>query len=105
MTRASGVGACFAMLSKTVTSFDIKSISSVLTLGITGLDYAVIFSVGALILLLEYFEEKGECLSVKIERKSSALSFIFMTLSILFFIYFALFRGSYIASEFIYKQF
>jgi hypothetical protein len=53
----------------------------------------------------EYFEEKGECLSVKIERKSSALSFIFMTLSILFFIYFALFRGNYIASEFIYKQF
>lgn len=74
-------------------------------LGLSGIDYSVL-AVGVLLLFAaELCEEKGDALSVRIEKKGTAAVFVATVAAFSVFVLFGLFRGSYIASEFIYKQF
>ena len=59
----------------------------------------------ALIFILELGDELGVRITEKIEQKGNAAVFATVFAAVLFFVVFGIFRGDYIASEFIYKQF
>lgn len=107
ITRAAGVGAALSMLWRTVADFAPSALfdGTLMQLGLSASDYIVIFAGACLIFFAELFAEKGVSISEKIEKKGGAAVFAAAFLLILFFIVFGIFRGDYIASEFIYKQF
>ncbi len=107
ITRADGVGAALAMLKKTFCDFSLSALSSgvLMRLGVKASDYWVIVIGVVLIFILELSGELGVRLTERIEKKGAAAAFIMIFATLLFFIVFGIFRGNYIASEFIYKQF
>ncbi len=107
ITRSSGVHDAIAMIKRVFFDFAPSALNSasLLNLGLSAADYAVI-TVGVLaIFVLELFDECGIRLTEKIENKNRVFTFICMFICVLLFIIFGIFRGDYIASEFIYKQF
>jgi len=107
ITRASGVGAAVSMLKKTFTDFSINTafFETISSLGLSLNDYAVILLGVAVIFVFELFEELGVRLTEKIEKLGTVPTFMFVFVSVVVFICFGIYRGSYISSEFIYKQF
>lgn len=106
ITRAAGVGAAVLMLKKTFCEFSLVALkSSVMTFGLKVSDYLIILGVSLLIFVLELFDECGVKLTEKIENKGILPTFLISFFAILILVYFGIFRGGYIASEFIYKQF
>ena len=76
-----------------------------LTLGLSGIDYLVLLSGALLLFAVEFAAEKEHPIDAAIEKKGTAAVFIASLLLFAAFLAFGVFRGSYIASEFIYKQF
>lgn len=107
ITRASGVGAAADMLRRTFTDFSPSEFfnGTLLTLGLGVVDYTVIAVGAAFIFFIELGEEFGFATDKKIEEKGGVSVFLTVFAIVLFFIIFGIFRGDYIASEFIYKQF
>lgn len=107
ITRASGVGAAMDMLARTVTDFGAGSLinGSLLALGLTVYDYIVVAGGVLLIFILELGEEMGVRITEKIEKMGAVPAFLLAFAAVIIFIYFGIYRGNYIASEFIYKQF
>ena len=107
ITRAAGVGEAFEMLAKTVTDFSVAPAldGTLFALGLTKFDYLVVLLGAVSIFVIEFSEERGVRLSEKIEEKGVLPTFIFIFLALFIFVVFGIFRGDYIASEFIYKQF
>ncbi len=106
ITRAAGLGAAVVMLKKTFTDFSLSELSqNILTFGLKMSDYIIILGVCLLIFVLELFEEWGFRLTEKIEEKGAIPTFLISFFAVLILVYFGIFRGGYIASEFIYKQF
>ena len=58
-----------------------------------------------LIFVLELGDELGVRITEKIEQKGAIPTFILAFVAVAIFMYFGIYRGNYIASEFIYKQF
>ena len=107
ITRSSGVAAALDMLKRVVCDFAPKELFSgvLLNIGLSATDYGVILIGIIAIFVLELCDECKIRLTEKIEDKGTALTFVCMVLCIIFFVVFGIFRGDYIASEFIYKQF
>lgn len=107
ITRAADVPDAMRKFSALFTDFRPEQLTAenVLSLGLSGADFAVI-GVGLLLLFaVEWCEEYGERLSVRIEKKGTAAVFAAAFVMLTLFLLFGVFRGDYIASEFIYKQF
>lgn len=107
ITRAAGVGDALDMIIKTVTDFSPAPVldGTLFALGLTKFDYLIV-ALGALaIFVIEYSEEHGVRLSEKIEAKGTIPVFLMIFAVLFVFVVFGVFRGSYISSEFIYKQF
>ena len=104
ITRAQDVGSAIDMLGRTFTDFSLINLP-VMSLGLTLSDYAVVLGGVILIFILELGEEMGIRITEKIEEKGVIPTFLMIFAAIMIFVVFGLFRGDYIASEFIYKQF
>ncbi len=107
ITRASGVSEAMDMLWRTVQDFGITSLldGTLLTFGLTLYDYMVILFGVIVVFVFELCEEIGFILTKKIEEKGSLGVFILSFFAVVILLYFGIFRGNYISSEFIYKQF
>ncbi len=107
ITRAPRFMAAISMLSITFTKFSIEAIKggALLNLGLELKDL-IIIGVGTLALLvIEGVYEKGVNLREKLNCKNGFIQWISMVAVILVILYFGVFRGDYIASEFIYKNY
>ena len=78
---------------------------TMLTLGLTGADYAVIAVSVAVMLAVEWFEETHEPISDALAKKNGFIQWTAMALPILAIIFFGIYRDSYISSAFIYGQY
>lgn len=78
---------------------------TMLTLGLTGADYAVIAVSVAVMLAVEWFEEKHEPVSDALAKKNAVIQWIAMVIPILAILLFGIYRDSYISSAFIYGQY
>ena len=107
ITRAANIGTALSMLSKTFRGFSAADIfnGTIMNLGLTASDYAVVAIGVLLIFIFELCEECGFKVSEKIEQKGSIPTFVFILAGVLILIIFGIYRDSYIASEFIYRQF
>ena len=107
MTRAAGVTAAWDMLLRTVTDFQVGALlnGGILALGLTMSDYLIVAAGCLLIFVLELGDELGVRITEKIEQKGAIPTFILAFVAVAIFMYFGIYRGNYIASEFIYKQF
>ncbi len=107
ITRAAGVGAALDMAGRTLFDFAPGSLfdGTILNLGLGVYDYVVIALGVVLIFILELGDELGVRITEKIEKKGIVPTFLMIFAAILIFVVFGIFRGDYISSEFIYKQF
>lgn len=79
---------------------------TVLNLGLSTSDYIVIALSLAVLLAFELYEEiKGESVTATLNRKNGGVQFAFLICTVLIILFFGIMRGSYISSEFIYKQY
>lgn len=107
ITRAADIPDAFAKLGSLFCDGRIGELSGSLFLsfGLSAVDYAVL-AVGVLLLFAaEYADEKGTPLTEAIEKKGTVAVFLTAVLLFAAFLAFGVYRGSYISSEFIYKQF
>lgn len=107
ITRAPRLLASFSMLWATVSRPGISDLwnGTLLSLGLPGGDFIVVFLAMAVVLVVEYFQEKGVRIRETLSRQSFALQWLVVFLSLVILLLFGIMRGSYISSEFIYKQF
>lgn len=107
ITRAGRFMAALVMMKKTVADFSPStiSLSAFTSLGLTLSDYVVVV-IGALyIFVSELMEEKGKTVSERLENKSGIIQFAAIVAAISVIVFLGIYRGDYISSEFIYKQF
>lgn len=78
---------------------------TMLNLGLTGADYAVIALSLAVMLAVEWFEEKHGSLTEALAEKNGLIQWAAMALPMLAILFFGLYRDSYISSAFIYGAF
>lgn len=107
ITRSANVGAAVDMMARTFTDFSLPALfnGTLMSLGLALTDYLVIAGGCILIFILELGDEMGVRITEKIEQKGAIATFVLVFAAVLIFICFGIFRGDYIASEFIYKQF
>ena len=75
-------------------------------MGLSAPDYLIVGVSLAVMLLVEFYEEKsGHSLVSTLNKKHGALQWAAMTAMILVIVFAGIMRGSYISSEFIYKQY
>ena len=77
----------------------------IMSLGLTLSDYLVVFFGVIIIFILELGDVIGVRITEMIENKGVVPAFLMIFAAIMVFIIFGVYRGDYIASEFIYKQF
>ena len=107
ITRAANLGTAYAMLKTTITNFVPSQLvnSTLLSLGLTLEDF-IIIGIGTLIILvIEWLQEKGVDVSKELKSKPMIIQFLVLTMFLGSIEMFGIYRGDYIASEFIYKQF
>lgn len=107
LTRSAGVTSALLMLKKTVTDFGGATLfdGTLMNLGLTLSDYLVVLAGVLVLFTLELFEETGTKLSEKLEQKGWLPTFLLAFGAVMVLLYFGVYRGNHIASEFIYKQF
>lgn len=107
ITRAGRFLAAVEMLKLTFTTFSFNGImdGTLLTMGLTLQDYIIILLGTLVLLVVEAFEESGRSLRATFNQKRFITQWGVMMASLLVLFFFGICRGSYIASEFIYKQF
>lgn len=106
ITRAAGLSEAVDMFARTVGDFGFASLTdgTLLSFGLTMYDYMVILFGTLIVFAFELCEECGVRLSQNAERNSFA-TFVLIFFATIILLYFGIFRGNYISSEFIYKQF
>ncbi len=107
ITRAPRFMAAVSMISITFTKFSIDAIKNgeLLNLGLELKDLIIIVACTLALLVIEAICEKGINLREKINGKNGFLQLVVMVVSIVVVLYLGVFRGDYIASEFIYKNY
>ncbi len=107
ITRAGRFTAALAMMKKTVTDFSVSSLSLNLftSFGLTLTDYLIIIAGCLYIFISELMEEKGKDLSCRLSEKPAYAQFAAILITLFIIVFFGIYRGDYISSEFIYKQF
>lgn len=79
---------------------------TVTALGLSLSDIIIVFVAALFMLLVEYYEEKhDESIIAVINRKHGLIQFVVLLAAVLVILFFGIMRGSYISSEFIYKQY
>ena len=79
---------------------------TVIGMGLSLSDYIVIGVSTLFLLAVEFYEEKrGENVLSVVNKKHGAVQFAVLLASLLVILFFGIMRGSYISSEFIYKQY
>lgn len=107
ITRAKDLSTGLSMLWKTVRHPIPSQLwsGSLLSLGLSEWDLLVV-GLGILVLLfLEFLEEKGHGITEKLEEKSFFVQWLFLAAELFIVLFLGVFRGEYIAAEFIYQQF
>ena len=74
-------------------------------MGLAPQDYTVIILGIIILFILELGDELGVRITEKLEEKGFIPTFIAVFAAVLVLVLFGFYRGDYIASEFIYKQF
>ena len=107
ITRAPRFMAAIFMLGITFTKFSFDAISNgtLLNLGLELKDFIIIIVCTIALLIIEGIYEKGIDLREKINQKNGLIQWIVMVATLLVILYLGVFRGNYISSEFIYKNF
>lgn len=110
ITRSPRLIVAFQLILRTFTpsKFDFASISDgvLMKMGLSAQDYLIVGVSLAVMLLVEFYEEKsGHSLVSTLNKKHGALQWAAMTAMILVIVFAGIMRGSYISSEFIYKQY
>ena len=70
-----------------------------------GADYVIVAVSVAVMLVLEWYEEKHGSVREALAKQNAFVQWAAMVLPMIALVMFGIFRGSYIASEFIYKQY
>ncbi|MBQ4353297.1 MAG: MBOAT family protein [Clostridia bacterium] len=78
---------------------------TLLSMGLTAADFAVVGISVLVMLLLEWYEEKHGSVRDALAKQNAFVQWLAMLLPMIALLLFGIFRGSYIASEFIYKQY
>jgi D-alanyl-lipoteichoic acid acyltransferase DltB (MBOAT superfamily) len=107
ITRAPRFLSAVEMLRITVTNFMMFKLfdGSILNLGLKKIDYIIIAISLIVLIIVETTQERGNDAKKLLDKKSFIIQWIVMMISIVFLLVFGVYRGNYIASEFIYKQF
>jgi len=107
LTRADGFLYAVAMLKKTLLHPIASQIvnGELLRLGLKMEDYLVIVFGMALLLFAEVLQECGKSLSAVLDRAPSFCQYAVMAMGFICILWFGVFSGDYIASEFIYMQY
>lgn len=107
ITRAANFGTALSMLKKTLLQFNVAELfkGTLLNLGLTVSDYIIVAVSICFILIIEAFQEHKINLSEKLKQKNFLLQYAVITTFLLAITVFGIYRGDYISSEFIYKQF
>lgn len=107
ITRAGRFMSAVQMLKLTITTFSLKGIAdgTLLNMGITWQDYVIILVGTIILLLVEALDEFGKGFKNMLNKKNFIVQWAVMMFFIISLFIFGIYRGNYIASEFIYKQF
>jgi D-alanyl-lipoteichoic acid acyltransferase DltB (MBOAT superfamily) len=107
ITRAPRFLSAVEMLRITVTNFMMFKLfdGSILSLGLKKIDYIIIVISLIVLIIVEIIEERGYDAKKLLDKKPFVVQWVVMMISIIFLLVFGVYRGNYIASEFIYKQF
>ncbi len=107
ITRAGSLRTGISMLWKTVRHPIPSQLlhGGLFSLGLSGGDLLII-GIGVVVLLLtEFLEERGKSLFERLDEKPFLIQWCVMALGLFALLFFGVFRGDYIAAEFIYQQF
>lgn len=107
ITRAANLGTTFSMLNKTFTNFEVSELTNgtLLNLGLTTGDFVIVGLSVMLLLFIEGLQEHNVDVTKKLKEKNIVLQYAILTSFLVIIAAFGIYRGDYIASEFIYKQF
>ena len=107
ITRAPRLLAAFVMLKETVLHFQPSALvdGTILTLGIGAMDYMVVFLGMAVILLVEWYQEKGGHARKWLSQRSACVQVGAIMIPLLVIVLLGAIGQNYVAAEFIYAQF
>lgn len=107
LTRAPRLLTALRLLKTTFTDVRLGQLAdgTLLSLGLTGGDLAVIFLGMAAVLAVEFYQERGGHVREALEQKNALVQWLAMVLIVAAVLFLGVFRTGYISSEFIYKQF
>jgi len=78
---------------------------TLMNFGLSAMDYAVIAVSVVVMLILEWYEEKHGSVREALARQNAFVQWAAMAVPMILLVMLGIFRGSYISSEFIYKQY
>lgn len=105
-SRAEGLMPALSMLKRSLLRFNLPALKAGwLSLGLAKGDYLIIALGFAVVLAVEIYQERKGSFREWLEDRSPFVQWLFMVIPLLLMFFFGLYRGSYISSEFIYKQF
>ena len=109
ITRAPDVISAFTLIARTFNPATVELPqlfdSTLLGMGLQGADLIVIAVSLAVMLAVEFYEEKKGSFALMLERKPAFVQWLAVAIPLIVILIFGIMRGSYIASEFIYKQY
>ena len=107
ITRAPRLLTGLAMLRATVTDFRLQSFTdgTLLTLGLTTFDYAVVLLGMAVVVGVEWYQERGGHVRKWMEGRSALAQWAMVMVPLLVIVLLGAIGQGYVAAEFIYAQF
>jgi D-alanyl-lipoteichoic acid acyltransferase DltB (MBOAT superfamily) len=107
ITRASGFMTAVYMIKATFTDTHISDLfnGTVMTLGIGAYDMAVIILGMAVLIAVEWYQERGGHIREALEKQGTAVQLMSAVVPVIILLVLGIMRSDYISSDFIYKQF
>jgi len=107
IARAPRLMAAFYMMWITVSRPGISNLwdGTLLSLGITFVDILIVFAGILVVILIEYWQERGIEIRKWLSDQRPAIQILGIVIPLLVLVLLGILRGGYISSEFIYKQF
>ena len=107
LTRAPRLLTALHLVKTTFTAPQVSQLldGTILQLGLSGTDLLLILAGMAVVLVLEWFQERGVEIRRSLERKHGFVQWLTLATLLAVILLFGIFRAGYISSEFIYKQF
>lgn len=107
ITRAASLTTAFWMMAQLVRNPQLSNLwdGTVLTLGLSAKDILVILLGQAVVLFVEYYQERGGQVRKALENQNIFVQWLAIAVPLVVILMFGIFRGSYIPAGFIYQQF